>query len=1196
MTIKEALNKFKSDESFYNNLQELFKSLSINLNSVTQDKINIKDILIRNYKENSEAFKLINSCYFLGLIDDSALTDNQDKDIETLKDIKADYEGIVIFGIKLNPRDNGLLPTRSQLAEISRAFNREFCYTPVVIIFQYDNYLSIANTERLSYKQEWREGEKAGKISLLRDISTDKPHTGHIKILEDMKLNKDINSFKKLYEHWQKVFNISTLNNNFYRELSNWYFWAMDIVKYPADVPVNDITEHKAKNLIRLLTRLLFVWFVKEKKLIPEELFIKDKVSEFLDLNNESAYYKAILQNLFFAVLNTEMGKREFRNEGQHKGIYTLLRYKRFFTDTTEFLKLIQDIPFMNGGLFECLDHPDPEKKGIKGGEITISIDGFSDLDKNPIFLPNFIFWGGKDNVNLNKVFGDKSHSNLKVRGLLDILNSYKFTIEENTPVEEDIALDPELLGRVFENLLASYNPETKTTARKQTGSFYTPREIVNYMVDESLIAYLKNHLDDNEENDKKLRQLLSYNYETHSFEDNADIDKIIKALDNCKILDPACGSGAFPMGILQKMVYILSKIDPNNEKWKNTQIKKAETIDDYSLREKAVQDIEDAFLNNELDYGRKLYLIEYCIFGVDIQPIAIQISKLRFFISLIVDQKINIDKENQGITPLPNLEAKFVAANTLISLEKPKQLTFMDLETKPIEEEINAIRHKIFTCKTPQTKKAYREKEKQKREELAKCLIDIGFNSNIADKIAKWDPYNQNDFADFFEPEYMFGLNDGFDIVIGNPPYVQLQKFKGHSIQKLLKDQNYKIYDSMGDIYCLFYEKGLVLLKEAGFLCYITSNKWMRAGYGEKLREYFTKHNPSVLIDLGPGVFDSATVDTNILLIQKAINQKNLIALTYYSQLISLEQAVQTDFTILKNLSKDAWFIGSNAEISLKEKIEKIGKPLKEWDVNINYGIKTGLNDAFIIDTRTKERICNEDPKSAEIIKPILRGRDIKRYGYKWAGLWIIATFPVLHIDIDKYPAVKKHLLDFGKDRLEQAGKTLPDGTKSRKKTGNKWFETQDQIGYYKEFEKEKIVWGNIAYNNTFSYLDKGVYLNAPGNLITSQTVNLKYLFACLNSKIFYFEFQKIGIFLGKAYEWKKQYIEQIHIPIYTPSNQHIVTQIESLVDEILSIKKDNLDVDTTSQEREIDLLVYKLYDLTDDEIGLIEQSCSQT
>jgi len=890
------------------------------------------------------------------------------------------------------------------------------------------------------------------------------------------------------------------------------------------------------------------------------------------------------------------MGKREFRNEGQHKGIYTLLRYKRFFTDTTEFLKLIQDIPFMNGGLFECLDHPDPEKKGIKGGEITISIDGFSDLDKNPIFLPNFIFWGGKDNVNLNKVFGDKSHSNLKVRGLLDILNSYKFTIEENTPVEEDIALDPELLGRVFENLLASYNPETKTTARKQTGSFYTPREIVNYMVDESLIAYLKNHLDDNEENDKKLRQLLSYNYETHSFEDNADIDKIIKALDNCKILDPACGSGAFPMGILQKMVYILSKIDPNNEKWKNTQIKKAETIDDYSLREKAVQDIEDAFLNNELDYGRKLYLIEYCIFGVDIQPIAIQISKLRFFISLIVDQKINIDKENQGITPLPNLEAKFVAANTLISLEKPKQLTFMDLETKPIEEEINAIRHKIFTCKTPQTKKAYREKEKQKREELAKCLIDIGFNSNIADKIAKWDPYNQNDFADFFEPEYMFGLNDGFDIVIGNPPYVQLQKFKGHSIQKLLKDQNYKIYDSMGDIYCLFYEKGLVLLKEAGFLCYITSNKWMRAGYGEKLREYFTKHNPSVLIDLGPGVFDSATVDTNILLIQKAINQKNLIALTYYSQLISLEQAVQTDFTILKNLSKDAWFIGSNAEISLKEKIEKIGKPLKEWDVNINYGIKTGLNDAFIIDTRTKERICNEDPKSAEIIKPILRGRDIKRYGYKWAGLWIIATFPVLHIDIDKYPAVKKHLLDFGKDRLEQAGKTLPDGTKSRKKTGNKWFETQDQIGYYKEFEKEKIVWGNIAYNNTFSYLDKGVYLNAPGNLITSQTVNLKYLFACLNSKIFYFEFQKIGIFLGKAYEWKKQYIEQIHIPIYTPSNQHIVTQIESLVDEILSIKKDNLDVDTTSQEREIDLLVYKLYDLTDDEIGLIEQSCSQT
>ncbi|MDD4157279.1 MAG: Eco57I restriction-modification methylase domain-containing protein, partial [Candidatus Cloacimonetes bacterium] len=440
---------------------------------------------------------------------------------------------------------------------------------------------------------------------------------------------------------------------------------------------------------------------------------------------------------------------------------------------------------------------------------------------------------------------------------------------------------------------------------------------------------------------------------------------------------------------------------------------------------------------------------------------------------------------------------------------------------------------------------------------------------------------YNQNDFADFFEPEYMFGLNDGFDIVIGNPPYVQLQKFKGHSIQKLLKDQNYKIYDSMGDIYCLFYEKGLVLLKEAGFLCYITSNKWMRAGYGEKLREYFTKHNPNVLIDLGPGVFDSATVDTNILLIQKAINKKNLIALTYYSQLISLEQAVQTDFTILKNLSKDAWFIGSNAEISLKEKIEKIGKPLKDWDVNIYRGVLTGLNDAFIIDTRTKERICNEDPKSAEIIKPILRGRDIKRYGYKWAGLWIIATGYDLNIP-KLYPAVYNHLLQY------------EEKAKKRDDQGKNWWNLR-ACKYYKEFEKEKIVWAGVG-NEKFEMAlsPKDMFIIGPANFMTSSFI--QFFLGLIQSNTVHFFYNKIKTEIGKGTRFYVRDFEKIPIPPITPSNQHIVTQIESLVDEILSIKKDNLDVDTTSQEREIDLLVYKLYDLTDDEIGLIEQSCSQT
>ena len=270
---------------------------------------------------------------------------------------------------------------------------------------------------------------------------------------------------------------------------------------------------------------------------------------------------------------------------------------------------------------------------------------------------------------------------------MISILESYKFTVAENTPIEEDVALDPELLGKVFENLLASYNPETKTTARKQTGSFYTPREIVNYMVDESLIAYLKNSVNnwgiEAEQLDKQLHELLSYD-NINPFVKNDDLQRqIIHALDNCKILDPACGSGAFPMGILQKMVHVLQKVDPENKYWQELQLNKAvkETegafadLTDKKEREQKLIEINEAFDEkiNDPDYARKLFLVEDCIYGVDIQPIATQISKLRFFISLVVDQKVDKEKPNFGIRALPNLETKFVAANTLIGIDKPK-------------------------------------------------------------------------------------------------------------------------------------------------------------------------------------------------------------------------------------------------------------------------------------------------------------------------------------------------------------------------------------------------------------------------------------------------------------------------------------------------------------------------------------------
>ncbi len=405
---------------------------------------------------------------------------------------------------------------------------------------------------------------------------------------------------------------------------------------------------------------------------MPEKLFYEAEVSrilkDFKKKKDSNSYYRAILQNLFFGTLNQKMTDRRFAEDSngfvkKDHGVKMLFRYKDLFAiNEKEALSLFKEVPFLNGGLFDCLDKEDDDKK-------VLYIDGFSRNPQKQADVPDYLFFSNEQDVDLNETYGTRN-KRYKAKGFIDILFSYKFTITENTPIEEEVALDPELLGKVFENLLASYNPETQTTARKQTGSFYTPREIVNYMVDESLKAYFKQALTDKlkikpEDAETGLEILFAYTEREHAFTAK-ETKVLIEAIDNCKILDPACGSGAFPMGILHKLVHILHKLDPQNEQWKDRQIQKAYAIDDVTIREQLIEGIEAAFEHNELDYGRKLFLIENCIYGVDIQPIAVQIAKLRFFISLVVDQKKHKGEDNFGIRSLPNLETKFVAANTL--------------------------------------------------------------------------------------------------------------------------------------------------------------------------------------------------------------------------------------------------------------------------------------------------------------------------------------------------------------------------------------------------------------------------------------------------------------------------------------------------------------------------------------------------
>ena len=404
------------------------------------------------------------------------------------------------FAIELKDSDY----PRGKYAQFTREVNKRFIM-PVVVFFRVRDRLTIGFVGRRQHRRD-PDRDVLEQVTLIKDIRLDNPHRAHLDILFELSLeecakwmrdHKEQENFDGLLAAWLTRLDTSELNKRFFNELANWYFWAVDRVKFPEDAG-EDEEVRNATSVIRLLTRLIFVWFIKEKGLVPDALFNSNDLEDILkSLNPEkSTYYKAILQNLFFATLNQEMNtpqspnNRKFRGEGrQHYNITSLYRYKDYFIDPDDALRKFEIIPFLNGGLFECLDGPSQED-----ATRILRVDSFSDRDDNPLHVPNELFFADTQTVDLNAAYGTRGRQ-FKVRGLIHILSSYKFTIAENTPIEEEVALDPELLGKVFENLLAAYNPETKANARKQTGSYYTPREIVNYMTDESLVAYLKNEL-----------------------------------------------------------------------------------------------------------------------------------------------------------------------------------------------------------------------------------------------------------------------------------------------------------------------------------------------------------------------------------------------------------------------------------------------------------------------------------------------------------------------------------------------------------------------------------------------------------------------------------------------------------------------------------------------------------------------------
>lgn len=725
----------------------------------------------------------------------------------------------------------------------------------------------------------------------------------------------------------------------------------------------------------------------------------------------------------------------------------------------------------MNGGLFSPVENYDWKKTNFN--------------------IPNSIWFNKEQN------------------GFLDILSQYNFTVDESDPTEQDIAVDPEMLGKIFESLL---DPEE----RHNKGAHYTPREIVHFMCIES-IAY---NISVNCEMDFNL--IKNYILYGNSLAEKQMIIDKAKQLDdyvlNLKIVDPAVGSGAFLVGMLNEIVKLRLNL---NE-----------------------------LLNNKADkYSIKKLAIKNSLFGVDIENDAIEIAKLRLWLSLIVDQQVENKSSPQ---PLPNLVFQLRVGNSLVDkyqgvkLWNSKKMNrsgnlydegydiFNANDYNDILQTLDQTKEKYFNITDETEKNHLFEKIKQDQFELVKNSL---FNKGEYRIIEELIEMQKKRAKPFFIWELEFDKvfeKGGFDIVIANPPYIQLQANEG-KLANELEPQKYETFTRMGDIYCIFYEQAMNLLKKKGISCFITSNKWMRAGYGEKLRGYLAKNtNPLLLVDFGgTKVFESATVDVNVLVSSKENNQYSTKTCIFDGKSTDeLSVFVERKNTIVSYNGNENWCLLENRiELAIKSKIDRLGVPLSNWNIRINYGIKTGYNKAFIIDNTIKADLIRQDNKSADIIRPLLQGKDIERYWYKNSKKYIILThngcsqLNMPHVDVNEYPAIKNHLDKYYKELV------------TRKDQGYTPYNLRS-CSYMDDFFKPKIIYSEIVQKPQF-YLDENNLIPEASSFILSGE-HLKYLCIMLNSKVIAYFFKKFyaGGGLGDSgYRYKKKFL--LTLPIIQPTHE---------------------------------------------------------
>lgn len=879
----------------------------------------------------------------------------------------------------------------------------------------------------------------------------------------------------------------------------------------------------------KMLGRIVFLQFLQKKGWLDVALDKhygegnKNFLAEFFEANKNDAFYTTCLVPLFFETLNNPKDE-----------IFKVTRTK---------------FPYLNGGLFEK-------------DEIENKAQADFIVFKKELFENLFAFFG-----------------------------EYNFTIDESTPDDLDIGIDPEMLGHIFENLLED---------NREKGAFYTPKLIVQYMCQEVLIQYLELHLGKNEAiaNFIRYKDRGDEKAKDNFIRNNAS--KINDLLNDVKICDPAIGSGAFPMGLLQEIFH-------------------AKLALDWTLLDKKGE-VKRAIIQNS-------------IYGVDKDKGAVDVARLRFWLSLIVDEEVPKGKKP---IPLPNLDYKIIVGDSLLPIfenevvyidweiknavrstekfvenvrktlrkiiKKQKDYYSPDVDKEAAREQIKLLKIELLIHQVSLTKQKALEKatavgdlfstkptKKQQEYEAIQKHYDAVIHKLKSLRVNPKLPFEhfdwKLDFPEILNPYVSEDL--GFDIVIGNPPYIRQESITNIKpyLEKIDGKPNYEVYNSTSDIYTYFFELGHKILKQdKGVFTYICSKQYSRGRFGQKLREYLI--NKSIIlgyIDFHEVQVFGATVDTSIIFFQKSQTVPEKYSFLY----CLVGNDVQKNNPLIEYVEENGWMMGKEIlnpnswsfapknEAEIIKRIENSGKRLIEYGIKINLGIKTGFNDAFYLSKEVKDALTKTEPKSKDLIVKLLRGRNIKRYVANFADTWLLNThngyrdIPAIRVEED-FPKVYEYLKQF-KAKLEKRGDKGWHWTNLRNCT------------YIDDFSEPKVTWITLSDRANFYYDKEGYFVNNSAYFFTGQ--NLKYYTALLNSKLVEWYFNYIATHSGVGTNrWEKTYVEQIPIP-EIPKDE--MKPFEILVDYITFIKKYSERISpytpndhmAANFEELVDACVYELY-----------------